>query len=178
MTKSTLLKFAMLSNAARNAFGWRRIALILFLCGTSGFGSVKGAGPVEEVTGTVIAYDDIKSWTPCYNGECEGSLIVRIDGREQAQSTYVRIDFRFKIGKPPRQLVERRGQWRFKVIRTVNLDEPIYEFIVREKDRFNEERRYPIWKSIPGAEHERLPFGETLRSYSLVKNGFRPITKK
>jgi len=153
-------------------------ALIFFLCGISIHGNANKTGAEQELTGVAVAYDYVKSLIPCHNKECDGSLIVRIEGRDQSQPIYVRIDFRFKPGKPPRKLVEGKREWRFKVIRTSDLDEPIYEFIQYEKDRFSEERKSPNWRFIPGAERESLPFGDTLQSYSLVKNGFTQITKK
>jgi hypothetical protein len=44
---------------------------------------------------------------------------------------------------------------RFKVNRTRDLDEAIYEFIENQK----QEKKLPIWKLVPGAEDEKLPFG-------------------
>lgn len=152
--------------------------LIVFFYGITVLGNVHDPGIVEQLTGTVIAYDYIKAWTPCHKRRCEGSLIMRIDGSDQTQARYIRIDFGYVQGKPPRQLIERKRRWRFKAVRTSNLDEPIYEFIKYEKDAYSEDRNAAIWRFIPGAEGEKLPFGDTLPSYSLVKNGFAPIMKK
>lgn len=134
------------------------------------------ASKVEGLVGTVIAYDEIKSWTPCVRGECEGSLIVRVAKPDANQPRYVRVDFRFSMSKPPKKLVKNKRLWRFKLIRTKELDEPIDEFIIYNMGVYNRERKVRIWKIIPGAEDEKLPFEETLPSYSLPKNGFKPMS--
>jgi hypothetical protein len=37
------------------------------------------------------------------------------------------------------------------------------------------EIKLPIWERVAGAEDEKLPFGDTLHSYSLVKKGFKLV---
>lgn len=124
----------------------------------------------EILEATVIAYDVIKATTPCYR-ECEGSLIVRIVPPNNQNARYVRLDFRFRNGSSfPRRLIRRKRLWRFTVIRTNSLDERLYEYIVQQRTPHSEEKKYPIWEIVPGAEDEKLPFGETLPTYSLIRN--------
>jgi len=130
---------------------------------------------VEELNATVVAYDVIKATTPCYR-ECEGSLIVRIDAPDNQSGRYVRVDFRFRNDSPfPQRLIIRKRLWRFSVIRTKSLDEQLYEYIVQEPTPQSGERKYPIWQIVPGAEDEKLPFGQILPSYSLIGKGFKVV---
>lgn len=124
---------------------------------------------------TVVAYDVIKATTPCYR-ECEGSLIVRIYSVGNQSWRYARVDFKFRSSSSfPRQLVKQKRLWRFTVIRTNTLDEPIYEYVVQQRTSNSEEKKYRNWKMLPGAEDERLPFGETLPSYGLLGNKFKLV---
>ena len=52
-------------------------------------------------------------------------------------------------------------------------DEPVYEYIVQNATEVAGERKWPIWKLIPGAESEQLPFNERIASYSTTSNGFK-----
>lgn len=124
----------------------------------------------EEITGAVVAYDVVKrDWIPCID-VCEGSLLVRIDGPDGVPPRYIRVDFRYRERKFPDELVKSKRRWRFKLIRASNLDEPMDEFLRYEN---NNEVKFPIWKILVGADGEKLPFGETLPSYSLAKGGFK-----
>ena len=147
------------------------LVLVVFCCSV---GLANNNSQVEKVRGTVIAYDYVKSITPCYKGRCEASLIVRIDAN---QPEFIRVNFQYSEGRAPRQLVQRSRQWSFHLVRTSDLDEPIDEVIKYGGDGKGNETVMTIWKSIPGAESEKLPFGEVLRSYSLPKNGFKAVGK-
>lgn len=130
---------------------------------------------VEELTGAVVAYDTIKPSLTCVNG-CQTSIIVRLDKPNSGQSKYVRVDLKFKDRRNfPNELTLSKRQWRFKVVRTVDRDENMEEFIKGE-DVFGKEFKHPIWKLLPGAEDESLPFGQVLRSYSMMKHGFKSIS--
>lgn len=129
-----------------------------------------GKPTTETLEATVIAYDIIKATTPCYR-DCEGSLIVRINTIGNQNARYARVDFRFRNGSSfSRQLIKQKRLWRFSVVRTNSLDEPIYEYIVQERTPYSEEKKYPIWKTLPGAEDEKVPFEQLVPSYSLIRN--------
>lgn len=131
------------------------------------------ATTTETLEATVVAYDVIKATTPCYR-DCEGSLIVRIESASNQGTRYARVDFRFRSGSSfPRQLIKQKRLWQLSVIRTRSLDEPLYEYVVQKQTSYSEEKKYLIWKLVPGAENEKLPFGEAVPAYSLVKNGFK-----
>lgn len=128
----------------------------------------RNGATTEILEATVIAYDDIKATTPCYR-KCEASLIVRIDAPGNRGAQYVRIDLTYRNGSSfPREVIARKRLWRFSVKRTNSLDEQLYEYIVQERTQQSGERKYPIWRMVPGAEDEKLPFGKVLPSYSLI----------
>lgn len=132
----------------------------------------------EWLSGVVVAYDVIKPDLPCY-GACDGSLIVRLKTDQQETARYIRIDFKFRESQDfPKKLIASKNLWRFRLIRTSTLDEPIYDYIVQNATAYSEEKKYPIWKLVRGAEDEELPFGQRLPSYSLTRNGFKPISSR
>ena len=140
-----------------------------------GYGQEK-TQKAEWLNGVVVAYDAIKADTPCY-GECERSLIVRLEAEKQEKPRYIRVDVRIQEGHNfPSELIAKKRLWRLRVLRTSGLDEPIYNYIVQNATASAEHKKYPIWKLIPGAENENLPFGQKVSSYSMSKNGFKAIS--
>lgn len=133
----------------------------------------EGERNVEEITGVVVAYDNVKPSVTCIE-VCQSSLIVRIGTANEAKPRYIRVDLTFPNHRFPKELIKSKRQWKFKLIRTPHLDERIDEFI-RGEDVFGKEFRLPIWRIVTGAEDEKLPFSEVLPSYSLVKNSFKFI---
>jgi hypothetical protein len=149
------------------------LSILVFLI-SSVVGAGERAGKIEEITGDVVAFEYPKSWGPCYRRMCEGSLIVRIAKADEKVPRYIRVDFRYAESKPPRSLVQSKRRWRLKLFRTVGNDEVIEEFIHYEKDALSPERNEPVWKLVPGAEDEKLPFGEKIPSYLLTNNAVKP----
>jgi hypothetical protein len=131
----------------------------------------------ESLNGVVVAYDAIKADTPCY-GSCERSLIIRLQAEKQEKPQYIRIDLKLQEGQNfPTELIGNKRLWRFRVTRTAELDEPIYDYVVQNPRASAEEKKYPIWKLVPGADSEQLPFGTKISSYSMRRNGFKVIGK-
>lgn len=149
------------------------VALVAF----HGYGQDKSQ-KAEWLSGVVVAYDAIKAETPCY-GECERSLIVRLEAGKEEKPQYIRVDVRIQEGQDfPPELIAHKRQWRLRVTRTTSLDEPIYDYVVKNATAYSKETRYPIWKLIPGAEGENLPFGEKIPSYTMSKNAFKAFSSQ
>jgi hypothetical protein len=70
----------------------------------------RGTRNDEDIIGIVIAYDYVKSWTPCYQGECEGSLIIRIVNPDAKQPRYVQINFGYSRRHSPKELIQSKRQ--------------------------------------------------------------------
>jgi hypothetical protein len=125
-----------------------------------------GRQKVEKITGVVVAYNDSLFLLPCYH-LCGGSLIVRVDKSEKPH--YIRVDFGYPLDKFPKALVERSKQYRFRLVRTKDDDSPLQEFVPAENEKGEAiDVKLPMWRLVPGAESEKLPFGETLPSYNLT----------
>ena len=149
--------------------------LVVALLAFHGYGQVPPP-KAEWLNGFVVAYDAIEADTPCY-GECERSLIVRLEADKQGKPRYVRVDVRLQEDDHlPMELIANKRLWAFRVIRTINLDEVIYDYIVQNAAPSAEQKKYPIWKLISGAEGENLPFGEKISSYSMNTNDFKAIS--
>lgn len=125
----------------------------------------------EEIVGFVVAYDEIQAWIPCYDSACEGSLIVRT--QQERDPVYIRVNLKYRAGKFPRELIKSKQMWRFKLERTQPLDEPVYENLIQDASPYSPQKKYTIWKLVPGAEQEKLPFEQTIPSYVLVKGGMK-----
>jgi hypothetical protein len=132
----------------------------------------KGERNIEEVIGVVVAYDVVLP-TLCDN-ICKSSLIVRIGAVNEAEPRYIRVDLTFRPNRFPKELITGKKRWGFKLIKTPSLDKRVDEFILG-KNVFGKEFKIPRWEVVVGAEDEKMPFGETLHSYSLVKKGFKLV---
>lgn len=122
---------------------------------------------VEKITGTVIAYYQSPMDGVCYH-LCVGTLLVRIDKSSGVESGYIRVHFRYPVGKYPQKLISSKRRLRFKLVRHGEYDKiPFREFIPMVNKRTGEESDsdFPAWRRVPGAEAEKLPFGEAPPSY-------------
>lgn len=171
-----LFQEVIFSMTSLRGFTVELLILLALFCAPSIYATERERN-IEKLTGIVVAYDDVKPSVTCID-VCETSLIVRINGPNETQPRYIRVVLRFRDRNTfPKELIRIKKQWRFMLLRTSDLDEPINEFL-EGKDFFGKEFKHPIWKLIGGAESERLPFGAKLPSYSLAKNGFKPIRGK
>jgi hypothetical protein len=148
------------------------LLILVSLCCVPIVNGSKGERSIEEITGVVVAYDRLIS-DICID-ICDASLIVRVDIANEAKPRYIRVDLKFRPNEFPKELITGKKRWRFELVRTSSLDEKIDEFILGES-ALGKEIKIPIWALISGAENEKLPFGEVLHSYSLVKDGFKPV---
>jgi len=138
-----------------------------------------GQREIEMLTGAVIAYDHMQSLAPCYH-ICGGSVIVLVDGTAHQSPRYIRVDFKYPDRKFPDKLVESKARYRLRLERSASRDSPLVEFIPMLDERTGEKVNSNLlaWKLIPGAENERLPFGETLPAYSLANDASKLKKRK
>jgi len=149
----------------------RILTLVIFLFVGVPLASGDGKPKTEQITGVVVAYDEIQAnWIPCSNN-CDGSLIVRVD-TAYSSPRYIRVDLTYRSGKFPKKLVQTNAHWRFLLIRTPARDEPLYQFVIKAA-AYTPEKRYPIWRLI--ATGEKLPFEEMISTYSLVGDRFKQV---
>ncbi|MDQ3797839.1 MAG: hypothetical protein M3384_00165 [Acidobacteriota bacterium] len=144
-------------------------------------------GKTEIIKAKVVAQ---RSFALCIYHPCIASLIVRVDDKKQAK--YLRLDVEYfplqskPAGGFPVQLVENSKMWKFKAVRRKDRDEPLKESsgVMKNKnvkDTFesvpsiaeDELIVMPVWKLLPAAENEKLPFGEILPNYYVKANKFK-----
>jgi hypothetical protein len=142
------------------------IALLIVVPTISGY--TKPA--TEQLIGTVVAYDQIQSWVPCFD-KCEGSLIVRVNEGDTTKPRYIRVDLSYRNQKFPTKLLQTNVRWRFRLVRTEARDEPLYQFIIQTGNKYGPEKRWVIWRVILNGE--KLPFEQMIASYSL--DGFKQV---
>lgn len=99
--------------------------------------------------------------------------IVRLKQPEGSPPVYVLVNLKYRAGKFPKDLIKNKRVWRFKLERAQPVAESIYEYLIQTASSHAPEKRWSIWRLVPGAEHEKLPFEQKLRSYTLVKNGIK-----
>jgi len=149
------------------------------LLGTVSALAVDDNRKVEEVIGTVVAHDLMKAQEVLGAMSVEGSVIIRVEEPGEAGPRYIRVDFRYRGDTYPKEIVKSvngRKRLRLRLIRTRERDEPLEEYIIYPADSLTGEKRRPIWEFAPGRESEKLPYGETLASYAVVKGGIKLVS--
>ncbi len=134
-----------------------------------------------HIVGTVVAYDHLNNLIRMTFVPSRVVFIVRTKTRGKDKSQFIKVAYtywssnRANDGGFPDELITGVRQLRFKLIRDISCDEPVQEFsLLREDTGKAAEVSLPIWKVNPGAENEKIPFGETLRCYSLRADGYKP----
>lgn len=149
---------------------FRRLTILplLLLAASLSFAETKPSS--EEITGVVLAYDEIQAtWVPCYD-TCHGSLIIRMDG-SYSTPRLIRVNIEYRNHKFPTQLIETNAHWRFQLVRTPNSDEPLDRFLIQNATADAPEKRWPVWRVVSSGE--KLPFDQSIPSYSL--NSFKEV---
>jgi len=120
-----------------------------------------------RISGRIVAHN-----TPlaCLNGNAYWSLIIRVHEPDDVGSDFVLVNFSQPCGTSPKWLDFQSTFKKFRLIRDKDRDEVLTEFWkcqeeAREKLPAKSCNTLPIWKKIPGAEEDKLPFGKLLPSY-------------
>jgi len=162
-----------------------RILLLSFVlfCSIVLFGAFTPAKG-ETIVGTVVAYDHFNNLLMLTFVESRVVLIVRTQARAGEKARFIQVAYRYygpakpNEGGFPDSLVEKARQWQFRLARDTECDYPVQEFTpLQDAQTGNDsDTRLPIWKLLPGAEKEKLPFGERLPCYSLKAGDYKPYS--
>ena len=141
----------------------RRIAifLLLFISFSGAFG--KHSPKAEIIWGQIVAYSD----TPlCLNRNTYWHMLIRVEGHENSSSAkFIDVHFSSPCKKFPEWLNHKSSVQKFRVIR----EQPAETMVQKYRDCSDSANvncpQLPIWKPIPGAEDEKLPFGHLVPSY-------------
>ena len=110
--------------------------------------------PHKTVTGRVVAYTRPLA---CLNGNGDWSLVLRAERARDVRPQFVRLDFSLPCDKSPEWISSKPSLQKFRLIRKKDCDSTLSGSVDRESP---ENPVLPIWEYPPGAEHERLPFGQ------------------
>jgi hypothetical protein len=164
----------------------KRYLLPLFVCImlSSVLGNhVSGQATTVKLEGVVVAHDQKLISNLCFDGVCDGSLIVRLSNTKESKATYVLIDFSYSVRKPPYGSLDVKKKFEFTVLRTEYNDRPLREFFPRrprlvEGSIKEDDSTVPMWRFVRGAENEKLPYGEVIPSYKLERKLTKNIGPK
>jgi len=157
-----------------------RIVLIILVIATVSLG-VFGSSPKREtVVGTVIAYNQLSNLILITSAPSRAALIVRTRPTAHKPSELIKVHYTYwSSEKPnnggfPAELITGTRLWRFKLVSDAPC-EPLQDAVPFTDVKTGKEvgERLPVWKLLPGAENEKVPFGETLPCYSLKARGYK-----
>jgi hypothetical protein len=126
---------------------------------------------VETITGRIVAYS---TGLACLNGNGYWSMLIRVQGHAKtAPSQFVEVSFSLPCDKSPEWLTRKSSLQRFRLTRDQDADSFMKEFIgcvVESHSSYGPEpcSHLPRWKLVPGAELEKLPFGQRVPNYRSV----------
>lgn len=138
----------------------------------------------ETIVGTVVAYDHLNNLLMLTFVESRVVLIVRTQPRTGEKPRFIQVAYSYygpakpNEGGFPDTLVEKARQWQFTLARDTECDHPVQEFTQLQDAQIGKDTdtRLPIWRLLPGAENEKLPFGERLPCYSLKAGDYKPYS--
>jgi hypothetical protein len=139
----------------------------------------RGSTAKEKIVGNVIAYDYLNNLA-YLTTFMRVVLIVRLEPTRNGRSRFIQVAYSYyppnkeSDGGFPRRLIDRSWKWEFRLTRDRTCDSIVEKFAPwRDIDKADNRRAIPIWRPIPGAENETIPFGQTLPCYQLASEDFK-----
>jgi hypothetical protein len=133
---------------------------------------------VETMAGRIVAYS---SGLTCLNGNAYWSMLIHIQEQTtEASSRFVEVNFSLPCNKSPEWITRKSSLQKFRLMRDQDADSVLKEFMdcATESPSGHTPEPCPhlsLWKRVPGAELERLPFGERVPSYRSVDLPLLPV---
>lgn len=144
----------------------RSFLFVVFLCALFG-PPAAGAERHSTVTGQIVAYSS--SFLGCLNGNAYWEMIIHVRDGKRASARFIEVSFSVPCDRSPEWLFGKQTTQKFHLIRDKRSDGVLEEFFnsVNEStgERIENDPSLPIWKLVPGAEQEKLPFGQIVRGY-------------
>jgi hypothetical protein len=127
----------------------------------------------ETVTGRVVAYAD---GLACLNGNAYWSMLIYIqDQGTDAPAKFIQVRFSLPCKESPQWFNRKSPVQKFRLKREQDADSVLKEFLDCAPDSTEECPHMPVWRLIPGAQEEKLPFGQTVPSYRSVDLPLVPV---
>jgi len=147
-------------------------SVLLILCFTcASISSLSTPRPRHEtILGRVVAYS---TFPACLNGNGYWSMVIRVQRPKDIRSNFIRVDFSLPCDKSPEWVSARPSLQKFRLYRQKDCDAVLLEFMDEEAKQ--QHLAIPIWKYLPGAEHDTLPFGQVVPCYRSVDLPLIPV---
>ena len=133
---------------------------------------------VETMAGRIVAYSD---GLTCLNGNAYWSMLIHVqDHATDVPSQFVEVGFSVPCNKSPEWLTRKSSLQKFRLTRDQDADSVLKEFIDCATESPNGHTpescpHVPMWKLVPNAEYEKLPFGKRVPSYRSVDLPLAPV---
>lgn len=132
---------------------------------------------VETIAGRIVAYSN---GLLCLNGNVYWSMLIHVDHAKDSPSQFAEVRFSLPCNKSPEWLTRKSSLQKFRLTRTQDADSVLREFIdcdAKSPSGHTPEpcSPVPMWKRVPTAEHEKLPFGQRVPSYTSVDVPLVPV---
>lgn len=126
---------------------------------------------VETITGRIVAYSGALA---CLNGNGYWSMLIRIQDQPTSPSPkFLQVEFSLPCAEHPEWLDRKPSVQKFRLKRQQDADSILKEFY--DCSPANKCPELRIWKSVPGAEDEKLPFGQRVPSYRSIDLPLAPV---
>lgn len=166
-------------NDAYNGSVMRFLAAILLFLSTVSLPNLVFCEPspkVEKITGRIVAYS---SDLACLNGNGYWSMLIRVqDQTTDPPPRFVEVQFSLPCAEHPEWLDRKPSVQRFRLQRQQDADFVLKEFYDCSPDSAAKCPNLRMWRPVPGAEDEKLPFGQRVpryRSIDLIDLPLAPV---
>ena len=133
---------------------------------------------IETVRGKIVAYSN---GLVCLNGNSYWSMLIQVQEHPlDAPSQFVEVRFSLPCSKSPEWITRKSSLQKFRLKRDHDADAVLKEFMDCSTEAPSSHTSEPcphvaMWKRVPGAELENLPFGQRVPSYRSVDFPLPPV---
>ena len=126
---------------------------------------------IETVTGQVVAYSND---LVCLNGSGYWSMLIRVQNHS-ARSEFIQVRFSLPCNESPEWLNRKPPVQKFRLRREQSADSVLKEFLECAPASSQPCPHLQMWKRVPSAEKETLPFGKVVPNYRSADLPLRPV---
>jgi len=128
---------------------------------------------VETMKGQVVAYAD---GLACLNGNAYWSMLIHVqDDTTPHLAKFIQVRFSLPCKETPQWLNRKSPVQKFRLKREQDADSVLKEFVECAPDSAEKCPHLPMWRFVPGAEDEKLPFGHEIPSYQSLEMPLAPV---